>query len=300
MSVFRNMLTVLPGQLRKILSRSLRRVRAAVSFGRSAVILALIVALTGLVPILGVWRYDYKLGLPTGIVQLTRLNVVVAVIAYAVAVIAVIIAVVAYSQANGRPYLEAEISFSPFGSDILFIVKRVKQYPQWVNREVAPFTGLQVGADLLSRRPRVDLAFPLMLDNAEAQDSSLAVPDNSSIFNPIGTVLLRNRTKYSARNPGIRIEFDGLLFYDAHSGWKPVERWHPEHNGYKAIQWDGGVDNIIHGKWSRNLPDLNFSGVVIINMKPTLIVTVVADGCRPRTVKVEFRIAFSLDDLRSD
>jgi hypothetical protein len=95
------------------------------------------------------------------------------------------------------------------------------------------------------------------------------------------TVVLENTTKYAARNPGLRIHFDGLLYNAPPYGWTSVEQW-GEKNGQKAIQWDGGTENIVHGKWSRTLPIVGLNEIVIISAKPTLVVTVVADGCRPK------------------
>jgi hypothetical protein len=111
--------------------------------------------------------------------------------------------------------------------------------------------------------------------------------------NLVGSVQIRNLLKYSARNPGLRIEFDGLLFNPTKSsGWAVVERWHPVFNGAKAIQWDGGTENIIHGQWTRTLPDLNLGKVLIFRFQPppAFIVTVVADGCSPRTGRMELHL----------
>jgi hypothetical protein len=99
-----------------------------------------------------------------------------------------------------------------------------------------------------------------------------------------------NTTKYAARNPGLRIRFDGLLFNGLPAGWTSVERW-GEWNGLKAIQWDGGTENIVHGKWSRTLPILGFNEIIPITDEPTLVVTVVADGCAPK----EFKFPLTVD-----
>jgi hypothetical protein len=63
-----------------------------------------------------------------------------------------------------------------------------------------------------------------------------------------------------------------------------VETW-SEQNGLRSIQWDGGTDNIVHGKWSRALPVMGFNEVAIISETPMLVVTVVADGCEPKEFK---------------
>ena len=106
-------------------------------------------------------------------------------------------------------------------------------------------------------------------------------------------MVLTNKTKYAARNPGLRIQFDGLLFNGIPPEWTSVERW-GEWNGLKAIQWDGGIENIIHGKWSRTLPIVGFNEIAVISDSPTLIITVVADGCPPE----EFRFPLDVTILR--
>lgn len=47
---------------------------------------------------------------------------------------------------------------------------------------------------------------------------------------------------------------------------------------------DGGTENIVHGKWSRKLPAINFNEVVVIRQDPppALTITVVSDGCNPQ------------------
>jgi hypothetical protein len=201
--------------------------------------------------ILATWIWGWKLLLPAATDKATRINTVVAVSAYAAAMLGVIIALIAYWQASGRPSLGSEIKF-PFLQSNLLVFESYKppQIADWIG-----------SADKGSVR---------ML---QIKDADL-----------IGTVVIKNSSRYAAQNPGLRIKFDGLYFNALSSGWTIAESW-GDMRGAKAIQWDGGTENIIHGKWSRRLPDLDFNAVIVyrLNPPPRLVVTIVSDGCRPRT-----------------
>lgn len=204
------------------------------------------------------WIGDLKFDLPTSTDKVTRINTVVAASAYIAAIVAAIFALVAYWQANGLPSLEPEISFLPYNmADPEFLATFRQPPPPWVDVTSPPFV-LKVspgGAVLVPERPGSEI---------------------------ILTVVLRNKTKYAARNPGLQIRFDGLLFNNLPAQWTAAERW-GEKNGLRAMQWDGGVDYIVHGKWSRTLPIVGFSEFVVTGTEtPKLTVTVVADGCRPK------------------
>jgi hypothetical protein len=60
------------------------------------------------------------------------------------------------------------------------------------------------------------------------------------------TVTLNTANLYAAKNPGVRVELEGL------NGIGPQAGWHAEHVhmlGIRSIQWEGGTDSIVHGKW---------------------------------------------------
>jgi hypothetical protein len=221
--------------------------------------------LASVLTILGVWLWNFRFDLPVSADKVTRINTVVAVSAYIAAIVAAIFALIAFWQASGLPSLEPEISFLPFNSTSPAFTFTFLLPPPWVDTGAAPF----------SAPWRNDSAVPI-LDRASSDT--------------LCTVVLKNKTKYAARNPGVRIVFDGLLYNAPPSGWTSVERW-GEKNGQKAIQWDGGTENIVHGKWSRTLPIVGFNEIVVVTGEPALIVTVVADGCSPK----DFR--FPLDVL---
>jgi hypothetical protein len=96
-------------------------------------------------------------------------------------------------------------------------------------------------------------------------------------------VVIHNRSKYAARNPGMRVILDGLGGLVEQPGWTVIAS--ENQIGPTAIQWDGGTNYMIHGSWSRTLPALDFSGVFGYRHDPPaeLIVSLVADGFDPRS-----------------
>ncbi len=102
------------------------------------------------------------------------------------------------------------------------------------------------------------------------------------------TVRIDNNSSYAARNPGVRIELRGLGGLHTPSGWVAVA--HANQVGITVIQWDGGADFLIHGRWPRMLPMLNFDGVFAFGSTSELVVTVAADGFGPRTRNLPVRL----------
>src|ERR1019366_8299891 len=91
---------------------------------------------------------------------------------------------------------------------------------------------------------------------------------------PFGEITIINGSRYSARNPGVRIEFNsfGLPSMTLNDGWSTIST---NDLGVSAIQWDGGANYIVHGKWSRKLPSLDFRGLESSNFdRESLIMTV--------------------------
>ncbi|WP_034090161.1 hypothetical protein [Streptacidiphilus albus] len=105
-----------------------------------------------------------------------------------------------------------------------------------------------------------------------------------------GQVLLENSSAYAARNPGVRIRFDGLVGALQVGGWESVKE--DDATSVTEIQWDGGADRMIHGKWSRTLPRINLAGASWLRsvQRPTMTVTVVADGVSPKPVTYQIEL----------
>lgn len=103
------------------------------------------------------------------------------------------------------------------------------------------------------------------------------------------TVTLRNASEYAAKNPGVRIELEGLGGLGDQDGWEIVA--FVTSVGITAIQWDGGTDSIVHGRWSRALPALDFNDVQeLVSGGTALVVTIVADGVAPVSRRLPVRI----------
>ena len=103
-------------------------------------------------------------------------------------------------------------------------------------------------------------------------------------------VVLVNRSRFAARNAGMRIELDGLGGLQEQPGWADVA-W-SNMIGRTAIQWDGGADYLIHGRWARILPQLTFDEVFEYRRDPppALTVIIAADGFGPTRLDIPVRI----------
>lgn len=104
-------------------------------------------------------------------------------------------------------------------------------------------------------------------------------------------ISLVNLSRYAARNPGVRVQLTGFSYLEPQPGWTDVSDW-----GYRSFQWDGGADHLIHGEWSRRLPDLQFGEARIQTSKPRVAITVAADGVKPKT----YRYRISVWDVKED
>ena len=102
-------------------------------------------------------------------------------------------------------------------------------------------------------------------------------------------VTITNKSIYSARNPGLRIELSGLTGLPGIANWAQVSS--PKDGTLIAVQWDGGANFIIHGNWERELPYYNLVGVrTIPGKKHELKITVVADGVPPREWRIPVKV----------
>ncbi|WP_269857944.1 hypothetical protein [Streptomyces sp. RPT161] len=105
------------------------------------------------------------------------------------------------------------------------------------------------------------------------------------------TVTLHNASVYAAKNPGVRIEFEGLYgMAEPPSGWNAV--LFVTTVGIQALQWDGGTDSIVHGQWSRALPALDLDGMRLAQAGKdgALVVTLAADGMPPVRSRMPVRV----------
>ena len=62
-----------------------------------------------------------------------------------------------------------------------------------------------------------------------------------------GEVTIVNNSAYAAQNPGVRITLLGLGGIPEQPGWTVIRTENVI--GIMQLQWDGGADYIIHGRW---------------------------------------------------
>lgn len=93
-------------------------------------------------------------------------------------------------------------------------------------------------------------------------------------------IVIKNTSVYAARNAGVRIRFEGLGRIGMNPAFADIEA--VPRKGAIAFQWDGGADEIIHGKWERRLPTFSLERSLLFDgEEPSMEVTVVADGIQP-------------------
>jgi hypothetical protein len=141
----------------------------------------------------------------------------------------------------------------------------------------------------------VEVRFPFSEVNLPHFRAADDQPDGNSIkIEPykqgIGTLTIRNQSSYSAKNPGIRVKLVGILGFTGAHGWTTTAFGTTV--GVTEIQWDGGSDQMIHGRWTRVLPEIDLREIRLARAfkDPRLEVTLVADGIRPKTVAIPMRI----------
>ena len=103
-----------------------------------------------------------------------------------------------------------------------------------------------------------------------------------------GKLRISNSSQYSARNPGMRITLDGLGGVPDQPGWRVVDS--ENMIGIITLEWDGGADYIIHGRWSRTLPHLNVAGMFAFREDPAFVIDLAADGFGPKRVRIPVKV----------
>jgi hypothetical protein len=103
-----------------------------------------------------------------------------------------------------------------------------------------------------------------------------------------GGVLLRNSSRYPARNPGVRIQLVNMGCIAPQSGWATTVT--VNQLGPIEFQWDGGADFSVHGHWTRTLPALDFANLEAFDRDARIVVSVAADGWGPRSWTLPVRL----------
>jgi hypothetical protein len=107
----------------------------------------------------------------------------------------------------------------------------------------------------------------------------------------MATILIRNRSSYSAKNPALILRLVAMTFArrKEDDDWLVIEA---DDGGATAVQWDGGPTYSIHGDSIRRLPPLHLVSLRYLpgSGKPTLTFELLSDGgYRRRTcLAVEF------------
>jgi hypothetical protein len=159
-------------------------------------------------------------------------------------------------------------------------------------------------AAYVSATARPDLVFELVFNfsapNRPVFKAAVGFPEpgQHTTIEPFkqadGRMILRNKSSVAARNPGVLIEFDGCALIKHNlEGWNPIT--FASTVGVTAIQWDGGADYIIHGRWRRTLPNLNFRGFTAYRSDPAIAVTIAADGFGPHTSRIPIKVLGPID-----
>jgi hypothetical protein len=153
---------------------------------------------------------------------------------------------------------------------------------------------------LAAGRPslHLELRFPFSAVNApifeiapDGDPSELLVP-LAHFKQTRATVVLVNAAGWSARNPAVRISFHGFINIADQEGWAVVD--FKSSVGPVSLQWDGGADYLVHGGWSRRLPDIDLQSVRISRgLHHRFLVELVADGytAEPCVIPVRFKTA---------
>jgi hypothetical protein len=100
------------------------------------------------------------------------------------------------------------------------------------------------------------------------------------------TVMLQNTSRYAARNPWVWIKLNRISLSAVPDGWKNTRP--ASMDGVTEFVWEG---DIVHGEMPLLLPGIVLADSYIIPGRlPSIDVTVVADGIRPRTETLRVKV----------
>lgn len=103
-------------------------------------------------------------------------------------------------------------------------------------------------------------------------------------------LVVRNVSRYAARNPSVEVMLRGVSLLNDIPGWDVVGRANA--GGATQLLWDGGADRLVHGRGLRKLPRLVFNGGLLLPGAPNteIEVTLFADGAEPVRVMIPLRL----------
>jgi len=116
----------------------------------------------------------------------------------------------------------------------------------------------------------------------------------------IATILIRNRSDYSAKNPALVIRLVAMAFdhRKEDGGWVVIES---SNTGVSAVQWDGGPLYSIHGDSIRRLPLLDLHNLRYMpeEGEPALMFELLADGGYRRKASMAVRFVKDADSVET-
>jgi hypothetical protein len=94
-------------------------------------------------------------------------------------------------------------------------------------------------------------------------------------------ISVENTSDWSARNVAVRVDFKGILNFKHPLEWT-VAALHSTTGEVISVQWEGGADYAVHGRWTRDLPSLDLHHAVLEAPGDdcAMSVDVVAEGFR--------------------
>jgi hypothetical protein len=107
----------------------------------------------------------------------------------------------------------------------------------------------------------------------------------------IATIHVNNSSLYAARTPAVIVSLHemaiGIQYQYIDPGWTVNKRL--DNEDITQIQWDGGPNYSIHGKFGRSLPPLDLAGLYPFPSakEPKFVIHLVADGYQPREIPLE-------------
>jgi hypothetical protein len=142
---------------------------------------------------------------------------------------------------------------------------------------------------------QVQLTFGFSYPNRPVFRAKLGEDGSSQVAAPFKQVYcivsVYNKIGYSARNPAVIIRLKGMAFLPRPDDTKWAEIDFAQTQGATAVQWDGGNQSI-HGRSSRRLPGLNFTGLQTVPVwgQPVFVVELLAEGGyrKEREIPVRF------------
>ena len=94
-------------------------------------------------------------------------------------------------------------------------------------------------------------------------------------------ISVENISGWSARNVAVRVDFKGIRNFKHPIDWS-VAAVHSSTGEVVSVQWEGGADYAVHGRWTRELPALYLTDAVLEapGNDCAMSVDVVAEGFR--------------------